>query len=52
MLSLTIFAVAAGTATQAAPAVDPPLARRPENVVVPEQGLVEIKLAARRFPKK
>jgi enamine deaminase RidA (YjgF/YER057c/UK114 family) len=37
MLSLTIFAVAASTATQTAPTINPPFARLPENVVVPEQ---------------
>jgi enamine deaminase RidA (YjgF/YER057c/UK114 family) len=37
MLSLTIFAVAASTANQTAPPVNPPFARQPENVVVPDQ---------------
>ena len=35
MLSLTIFAAAASAASQAAPATEPPYARKPENVVMP-----------------
>ena len=42
MLSLTIFAAAASAATQTAPATvavpaEPPFARRPENVVMPDR---------------
>ena len=38
MLSLTIFAAAASAATQAAPATaEPPFARRPEHVVMPDR---------------
>lgn len=35
MLSLTIFAVAASQATAVPPAVEPPFARHPDNVVMP-----------------
>ena len=49
MLSLTIFAVAAQTATQPAAAKPaPPVAREPENVMMPDTRLVETKLVARR----
>ncbi len=41
MLSLTIFAAAASAAVQSAPAsmapTEPPFARRPENIVMPER---------------
>ncbi len=41
MLSLTVFAAAASAAAQPAPntaaAAEPPFARRPENIVMPEQ---------------
>lgn len=42
MLSLTIFAAAVSAATQPAPATaaipaEPPFARRPENVVMPDR---------------
>jgi enamine deaminase RidA (YjgF/YER057c/UK114 family) len=37
MLSLTIFAVAAAQGVATPPATEPPFARRPENVVMPQR---------------